>query len=518
MGGRFAALSCALVVSVSSCSSDEFQASPTTGGSSGAAGAPSGGAGGLDGAAGDGSAGTAGSDKTVTLTAIDTHYGETGHVDAPVDLSVLDVAALVYDDSSTTFANLTPTITGPGHASVSGIGPATTYYLRYSAVGSYPVYIVTSARTLDLGRNVLGRVDPVTSAPGTTLTLSVSNLAAWHSGDYLGVFAPNTGDGVFYAETLVSSGAPAENDTALAGFTLPWSGTLIDGGKGDKLRVLQLEPRAIAGGSDTYLSATRLFDAPLFSLGNGVNTTITGSFAPVSQDQDLSLDMKTSVFASVLAQGKPGASGGDQLFSLAFQPDASGEFLAGNTPDVVEYFPPDGDVVASFQHGKPVPKDWVGVAYGTAFANYPFSVQSHDSVLVARVTTLAPLAPSVTLKPLVGAPTAFQVAGKNAFTDLSSIGVTPHVSWQPPSSGTANGYRLDVWELGLSTSSGRAPAGTFYTTGTSLKIPPGMMNTGHTYAMVLTAIFDPTVDLAAQPLHRTIASGSAGVVSGTLVP
>jgi hypothetical protein len=87
--------------------------------------------------------------------------------------------------------------------------------------------------------------------------------------------------------------------------------------------------------------------------------------------------------------------------------------------------------------------------------------------------------------PVLGPPLSPKIQGLAAFVAQSGVGLTPFISWSPPSLGRATSYEVSI-----------SPANThpnyealmFAVSGeTSLRIPPGLLESGSNYRLVITA-------------------------------
>lgn len=182
-------------------------------------------------------------------------------------------------------------------------------------------------------------------------------------------------------------------------------------------------------------------------------------------------------------------------------------------PDLVYHAQPAGDavdVVTTYTYGDPYPADWGRVVVVDAWFQVEYPVPGSDwpataSALVNRTVTLEALGDQP-LVPQLGPPLDPRIGGADAFQPQQGVGLTPVLSWEPPSLGSPTEYvillhRLDV-ELGWLVQEARIA-----TTGTELLLPAGLLEPGERYvaivfastgthddrssASVLTALFAP---------------------------
>jgi hypothetical protein len=168
--------------------------------------------------------------------------------------------------------------------------------------------------------------------------------------------------------------------------------------------------------------------------------------------------------------------------------------------------------------GNPYPATW------TPFLDYydfvVYNIQPSNAsaplqfALANRVVSAQLPTASSPIVPLVGPPLNPQIDGKSLFQDQVISGTNPVFSWQPPSVGTASGYRIRVYELDVNngTTSLNLKGG-FYVTGTSVQLPPGVLSSGKTYTFAIDSLYRQS-DIGANPNLETMPEGEADLGTG----
>ena len=110
-----------------------------------------------------------------------------------------------------------------------------------------------------------------------------------------------------------------------------------------------------------------------------------------------------------------------------------------------------------------------------------------------------------------------RVDGADAFADQTLASTTPTVSWTPPSLGTPTQYSIRAYEVFVSPAFARAQTrlvAAIYTPDTSLQFLPGTLQSGHQYALVISAVDAPAATNA--PFRRVLDLAEASTPTGLL--
>ncbi|MFP2931142.1 hypothetical protein ACLESO_39300 [Pyxidicoccus sp. 3LG] len=423
---------------------------------------------------------------------------------------------------------------GPGEYVFPDV-PQATYYVKQGTT-----YIVTEARSLDLGVNRLGRADATELEQSPTAFLLLDGLDPWHLypggpsfledpesrlelvSDELGLVAdisPNLPDGVIVAEQEV--------------FPILLSGPMkrFEQARGDKARLVQLSPQLFGtlpyGSVQRYVSASRVLELPPLSHDGTEALHLEGTLQPLPQSE-LPLDWKVSAFAAHAAEVSPTATLRDSRFHLypaAYGLDAGWIGYSGGLLQLTRPFGVSADALGSLSFGNPTPSHWGLVAD----ASSSFSVQVRDDFgALIRLTTgitVRDVASRLTAGPIVPRilpPRALTLDGTEAYSSRTLAAGAHVVGWQPPSSGAADAYvvvlrRRVFRDDGFPTFSTEA---SLYVDGgaTSVRLPADLLKPGERYYLTVRAVLAGGYDVSDKPLmlQDRLPYSEAAALSGLL--
>jgi hypothetical protein len=434
------------------------------------------------------------------------HVTDVGDVDVPEDLSAVP------------FASFTPTSSGferragEGNADGTfavpvGIGaPAWQLEIQFNR-GAPGFFLVSSAPRVDLSLFVFGRPDGRFPLQRTAVTINATGLSPWQGADEIGIVSLNAGALVSDVQTPTF---PAPGDAAITGHVFEWPTTLIEAAKGDTAVMFQLVLKT-AGAERPYVALARSGPATGFTMVDGSPATMTVALAEVPQSSRVALHVQRSQFDALRAQVGPGALPAEDFEQSIFihalpELRRRGFFILG--PRLVVSFPPAGtlDYDRTLIYGNPFTTG--GVAWDEyAVVRYNFSMP----VLAAGATTpanlqvgfrgeipIAALAIDGTIAPALTPVRNVKIAGKDLITPRLGVGLTPTITWDPPSTGTPTSYLVSVRRV---TANGTATAirtvASFRTTSTSLQLPESVLVSGAAYVLVIDANAIPGYDHAA---------------------
>jgi hypothetical protein len=461
------------------------------------------------------------------------HRTHAGQVDVPADLSAFTIAAHVLQPDGS-FTYYPGAGTDAGTFEIPGV-PHQPYYLQFNTV-----HLVTSARNVDFDFKVQGRPDTEAAGPGTTLSMDLTGMSPWTSDpmDTLQVFSANAGT---WIGSIMDYGVyPAHGDTAInqtVDYTraaTEWGGTLPNAAKGDQVAFLHTNMRhtgfATTDGGVVdayYLAAVDVFNTSTLTIQNGGDAGVSGAFSPVPQ-RNLRVDWKLAEatpgsYGSYREAVSPGAESSFLYFYLSTLPEgAYGPYGASLDLIAMEQLPQgaDSDQSVDYTYGNPFP-DWAAFSSAYVYFRVRQTVPRPDAgtVLLSTFPYIRSLdllagASALQLEPGVSPPRSALINGTPSYVN-QTIGTTPTVSWQPPARGTPTYYALRFRNIFLNESglpSFGAYTGPVWTSGTSVRVPPGLLETGKMYVMYLSAFVTPvsieTAPYTRQfPLHEAIAIG-----------
>jgi hypothetical protein len=459
------------------------------------------------------STGTGGPASDVTGTIVDTYITETGDV-TQVNTAVTLVALA---PAGSGFTMIPGTVAADGSFTIPDV-PAGTFYLGLQSGGQISNFVVTDQRTLDLGRVYAGRPDttPITTTP-TSLVLNLTGMNPWQDTDALEIFSHGAGAG---SDLLSAAMAfPTAGDTSLKAlpvdalqFFVPGQ---IEAAKGDTTFFTQLVSRT--DGAFSYSSIGKSFKPAAFSLLDGQTTPVSGAFTDVPQ-QTVTLDWKRSLFAGLSAAVNPGAKltscdvygfgepGGATRVTNTYSPT----ILYGGDPAV-------DDVMLKLSYGNPFPASWAAMGFVSARFSVSYLVPGTATTKNAHATvdvsgTITDLAGGA-VKPILGPPSALQIGGKDANAVNTGVGLSPVLSWSVPAVGTSAIYQVSVRKVDPNISAGSG-AGRFITQGTSITLPPGVLESGSSYFVRVTALSAGSVTSP----YKALPGATATAISGVFTP
>jgi hypothetical protein len=398
-------------------------------------------------------------------------------------------------------------------------------------------YVWSTSRSLDLSYAALGRPDVELEPEGTLLNLQLTGLAPW--GDADDVQLTSMSSGLSY-QPLFGCPAPdfaypTAGDTALSGSINygEWVGVCgnqpvrIDPARGDTLYVTQLSGYTDAEGVD-YQEVRRALAT------NGLPKDATGTLqlsgmlaAPALSPQGFSF--RAPEFAAQVLASNPGAGMLYNTVNVGALPGYAQHGTYTGWPDLAlawDYTPLNGDLNGTFQYTNPFPSTWTPFVTAQAIGRVRFTLPLPDgtpspprsmSVIAAsREPLMAGSHPPLFAK--VGVPQDVRINGQSAAGDLTGVGTTPVVSWQPPALGTVTRYNVRINRIYLTgTFINRVTQASINTTQTQLRIPPGQLLPGETYFLQVYAYHEPGFDIT-RPYQGSAVSHYATALTGKFQP
>ncbi len=447
--------------------------------------------------------------RTVSGTQI-VHYKK-GPV--PVNLSSTTIAALVPNGHGG-YNVLPGTGTSSGTFSVPNV-PKGFYLLQIG--GSY---VWTSNNLVDADSYADYRSDIVAANSSTSLTFDLTNLNSWQSGDILELVCPNNLSYEYYYSSV--------GDTTFTG-TFPYNkyqiGYLSVAAEGDQYYVAQMITQDL--GSYPFVALGRYLAPKKFTQAQGSDTPIDGALKTIAQSNTFEANFNGADLTAQAVAANPGAALLYTGAGLAVNPGSLAKGQTTDTPDLAFYsgsalITTNGDL-GQVLYGNPYSSKWP-VYLGFSWGAYTYVLApgaTNAAFLVTVVYGITPTLPTSTspVEPLVGVVSSPTVNGVSFFDNQSGVGTTPTLAWSPPTVGTANNYFVSVNQLsnnGGNTS--YTSVAVFYTQGTSLVIPAGMLSGGKAYFFEITAADIPGVNYAKTPFLSGPTTGLAQVLSGVIQP
>lgn len=358
-------------------------------------------------------------------------------------------------------------------------GPEGDYLLRFN-----DTYLWTDARQVELRHTMVQRPSLEWSVPaGTALDLRVSGLEPWQASDLLRLSAPN--------------GSTPSEDMRLStaedfGGTLPTPGvtgfnvrvarflSLLDGTKGDSLWVQQLSESGGLDGGQPFTRVVRGFHQPAVPLAPGRATALDVALTG-GAERTVTFSVDGAAFATQLEATHPAAEGLRSLnWAIGARPGAEPFARLGSHPELAfgstSIDLPLAPYTVSFLDA--FPEHWRRVAHVSSSTRVRLTSGGASYVgtlFVQRADTLEAWVEAGTLAPRLGPVRNLRINGQGASAELTGVGATPLVSWDPPELGTATRYFVEVTPLvqqGASLVAGTSRRW-LVTAKTEVRLPPG---------------------------------------------
>lgn len=434
-------------------------------------------------------------------------------MDAPADFTA--TPHLAYRSVGTGWTSIPVVPTGDG-GFVLDVPPGDTWAIVVGVSA-----LVSTSRSVDLGHYQLGRVDVVPQDGGAvSATMTASGLAPLADSDAFLVFSAGAGEvGFLSPDQPLPAGSTSTTNESFSYLSL-YSNTL-DGAKGDTAIVTQMVTRDPADGGPPYASLERVLQTGPLSVGPGIIASVTGTFVPPSR-RAATIDLRGSAFAAQATAVHPQAAVADLYAEISTTPapaDKSWQVLPVHRMSLAD---PTQDVTSAFTYGIVAPGWTELINWGAVFAvpvQLPGTSQASSVFGVSSVAGPATTLITQPLTPGLSPARAFQVDGQDAQQNRALSSTSPLLTWLPPATGTATGYAVRVRELSIS-STNRTQSrlvARVMTAGTSLRLPPGILQSGRTYVFILTAeSFDAPKSYQSAPFYAPTNGALADVVSAQL--
>jgi hypothetical protein len=371
-------------------------------------------------------------------------------------------------------------------------------------------FIVGPRDDVDAGSVTPGRGSTEPSAP---LRLGGGGLLPWQGTDTIVLHGPNIRATRFLVTLTVAPGA-----TMFGPFVSDPFSTRISAAQGDEIWILQERGDNVDGVRYRHYERT-LYKANI-EQPPGNTTDATGTFVAPAAEQ-LDIDVRLSQFAAT-AGVDPSILGASA--KLVYQP-----YSLPRSFGAVHYVHPlvdldlsmiSQDKVISLPYGNPFPSSWdthLELSTSTGKVNYAFPGTA-PVLLGGGLYLEMPIgeAEAAPLVPRIGFVRDLVIDGKPT-DQATNVSETATIAWQAPALGSASGYAVDLYELELRQDTNPAytslvEVARFFTTTTSLQLPPGLLRTGRTYFFKVNA-FSGGIDVLSSPHRVTGAYGSSTVLS-----
>lgn len=483
---------------------------------------------------------------TVRITHVDNVWNENGSTNVPFDWSRITsyVAALVPQPDGS-FKSLSGSPGGIGEFDIPNV-PAGYYWLRLGPRDTY----WTSSSIFDVGSDVFAvNSTPASANSNTTFNFNFTSLDATAAKGWLQFLSLDT-------FALKYSGSTSPGSTTFTGAM--GVGGNVDYSSVRNGFVMQYKPTAL-GSLNGILLGPELTLTNLSLKTGGVNTISGALNPPVPAFLNLSVEASAWIpLFDHVAPGAPNAIGGG-IYAYA-HPYTSINYtnsLSNSTPIVLiatvpasfSGFPFIPDTCSrespsvpssngfSFSSGTTLQPMMTDVEAGTVQYSDPFpatwrrtfsvcqnasvdvpvlgTTKTQSIVLTNSQTTILPTG---TVKPLISSVQNPKVNGSDLFTARSINSSDVTLSWNPPAIGEPFGYQVIVESptIGLMGTPAYEALATLSTPTTSIKIPPDLLASGHTYLFVISSMVDGRANMETSPHRSSLPIARADLISAPL--
>jgi hypothetical protein len=353
--------------------------------------------------------------------------------------------------------------------------------------------VVTNASSIDMSTYIGGRVNAFRALQNqpTDVDVFVSNTLPWGPDDSFVLASFETA----FSLDLASRAAPGETS---AGVRVSFDRVVIplpEGSKGDTVSAFQLRELDFADGGARLLVAVAGGTVPSPDIVAGQNATVSIAFSAGDAGATFDLDLPGSVEAA--RPDLPSAPTATEAF-LAVQAIPAFQRIGvvqrgwyGNITSV--------PVVRTVRFPPTLPAQQLQIEWADVFRQadlgavtavvltVPLRGPTFTASLGLASVRWSPILPGVpvdTRMPL-SPPRELRLNGQPA-TARSGVGLSPTISWSPPSRGTAVLYEINLRAFAPGTQPRDVVA--FRTAQTQLQIPPGFLVSGTAYALSVAAV------------------------------
>lgn len=374
-------------------------------------------------------------------------------------------------------------------------------------------YFVTSERVLRFDTFTGGRLDAERAGEATQAFLNLTGFApSGPERDAFLFFTQNTAR--FNLDTVTGAAA----GTTTYDQTINWSRqlgaayALPNAARGDRGYAYQLEVEAFdGGGGRSWIS--RGAELPSYTLTSGNSAPLAAMVAPLT-GQSTSWTFDLAAFGAQKALLGRAAGAAQLVINVGTSPAPSPQRYVSQAPiELAQTFAREPNQPSAIDLASPFPASWGRQTEATYAVTFTRSVGDGGTPVafngfVSAVDNSASLTGTVT--PRLTPVRDPQIAGRSLLDDQSGVGTSPTLSWSAPQTGTVSSYRVSVTEV---TPTGAGALVRLYTRGTSVTLPPGILQAGRAYVIEAEAL-----SFGEGAISFTIPYALSGVVSGVIQP
>ena len=408
----------------------------------------------------------------------------------------------------------------PSGGNFSAAVPAGPYYVELTS-GSFKHYALSSSDTLELGGTQTGRIDGAYPTAATSLQLNLSGLAAWGANDWLSLCSTNVGLAADDVSGL-APGALAAGATS-GSLTIDYQALgqpLISSARGDTLVVTQ---NALLGSPVPHYATVAAGTVTGLTQTSGQPSSAVVAMSPLTPVSQ-TLDVRTTLFESYRTEVHPQAVASRTQVLIVGVPGLTAARGVVGATSMLLYAPIAAggtDLNAAFVYGNPFPSSVpLALEVRAVFSVSMQAAGATPGAVYGQVGFDLPLSTlSGPLVPRISPPRNVQVNGMSATVPVSGVGMSPVITWQAPTLGTADRYVVQIYRLENQGGMTRfAPVGGVRTKGTRVVLPPGLLTAGAGHALVISASMNGGIDVEARPFSSSGAEALADAVVGPITP
>lgn len=431
---------------------------------------------------------------------------------------------------STSFTTLSGTYNAADGSYQVGPVPAGSYWLAVNSTS----FVWTDKSRVNLNGFAGGRKDALNaSISPTNLSVSLTAMTPWITGDYLQLFEWNSHSYIWLDQDNGASGVITPGATVVTGLSDDWARSLntpalIDMTKGDHPLVIHMATQTV--GSERYQVAKEVFEPSSLTMADGTPSTLAGNFVPLAASAtSFTFNWARSAFTAYQSAVSPVASPDFSFAYLTVAPDIATIGFRGISGDLFQYLITDptrttdvnlGNISIPILPGHMDMYFYACNVYKRTYLLPGTNISSKVNGYLVLGTTNLPTASSPA-RPLVSPVQNPKINGSSLLGDLWSVGLTPTLSWTAPALGTPTGYTVYIYKLSqLGSQTMRSYVATLITTANNVAVPEGLLQPGSGYTFTIRAYASPNWDPTTTPYGAFSGSaiGYADALSGIIQP
>jgi hypothetical protein len=423
--------------------------------------------------------------STIGGRAYTTWFGEHDEVKVPMNLTYDLIQVLIPDESGEGFSDtLTPTLGAEGSYETREIVSGLHYLVwRDGDGGPFQIVVDDDDEPNPLTFSCLGRPGP-RRADGASVRFHLSNLRAWSSSHHrLSLYVPNLRAHSFYVfdEPL--------NGQTEATVSPGYLDHLIEATEGDRIYVAQ--HRRIPDEETGHEVIARFGTVSRLDMDVGTSYEVELELEEPSANRRLDFTLDTDARYQLVAEAHPDATPGSNRAFVHAMPGSSGRLLGG-APIVASWYGDSGigTTDVDFEFSDPFPGSWQRYVDVRSYASVGDVAQDAGLrfSVAARITCGERFDPDTPL--LVTPPQQLRIDDRDAWLDEQEYRLTPTISWSAPrvTPGDDVRYQVSVFHgFGFQFFPQQSVAD-FYTRDTSVQVPPGVLEAGRSYRVLVWAV------------------------------